>query len=200
MTTGERKVVLAITDISGYTKFMLSNRTSLAHSQSVITRLTSAIVDEVEIPLEISNLQGDAVFLYALKDGEGTPWEEFGKKEMGQKLIKFFKVFSDKIAELTESVHCKCGACDNIDKLKLKIVVHSGEALFYNLGRFEELSGIDVIIAHRLLKNSVASDEYILMTEPAYEDLEFPADIEIAEGEENYDEIGLLKTYTCLSP
>ena len=200
MASGERKVLLAITDISGYTQFMLSNKTSLTHSQDIITELIRAIVDEVEIPLEISKLQGDSVFLYAIKDSGDTLWENSGKKSMGRKLLSFFHVFSNKIAELSESHTCKCGACENIDNLKLKIVVHSGDALFYSIGKFEELSGIDVIIAYRLLKNSVESAQYILMTQTAYEDLELPEEIEIVEGAESYAEIGALKTYTCFPP
>ena len=200
MASGEKKVVMAITDISGYTQFMLSNRTSLQHSQKVITELTKAIIREVEIPLEVSNLQGDAIFLYAIKDGNGMSWDAAGKKKFGEKTLRFFEAFSAKIAELVESVECKCGACKNIDKLRLKIVVHSGEALFYDIGRFNELAGIDVIITHRLLKNSVESDQYLLLTESAYNDIELPAGIDVTESEENYAEIGPLKTYICYPP
>jgi len=78
--------------------------------------------------------------------------------------------------------------------LKLKIVVHSGEALFYNIQQFHELSGKDVILIHRLTKNSVAHDEYILMTEPAYSDIEFPDQIEVQESHESYKHFGEIKT------
>ena len=63
----EQDVILILSDISGYTNFMLSNRTSIRHAQIIITELTKAIIAQVEIPLEISKLEGDAVFLYALK-------------------------------------------------------------------------------------------------------------------------------------
>lgn len=59
----EQKVILIITDISGYTRFMLSNRQSLRHGQIIITELTKEIIPQVDIPLEISKLEGDAVFL-----------------------------------------------------------------------------------------------------------------------------------------
>jgi len=79
--------------------------------------------------------------------------------------------------------------------MDLKIIVHSGEALLSQLGNFSELSGVDVIAVHRLLKNLVPGNQYLLMTEPAYRDLAFPGDIEVVEGEEVHD-VGVLKTYT----
>jgi len=88
-----------------------------------------------------------------------------------------------------------CNACAHIDKLDLKVIVHSGEALLYQIGNFFELSGVDVITVHRLLKNSVPGNQYLLMTEPAYRDIEFSETIQVAEAEEVHD-IGVLKTYT----
>ena len=66
--TPQRGVFLIITDISGYTSFMVAHRTALVHGQLIISELTKAIIKHVEIPLEISKLEGDAVFLYAVVD------------------------------------------------------------------------------------------------------------------------------------
>jgi hypothetical protein len=189
----EQEAILIITDISGYTRFMLSNRQSLLHGQIIISELTKAIIAQVDIPLEISKLEGDAVFLYALKTN-GTSWEDTSR-QIGQKLLAFLAAFSDKLLELSQSNTCSCDACTFAEKLSLKIVVHSGEALLYQIGRFEELSGIDVIIVHRLLKNSVPADEYILLTEAAYQEVQFPVEIPVTPGEESYEEIGKIKTY-----
>jgi hypothetical protein len=52
-----------------------------------------------------------------------------------------------------------------------------------------------VILVHRLLKNSTATDEYLLMTEPAYVDIEFPCQLPVAEGSERYEHLGRVKTY-----
>jgi hypothetical protein len=195
----ERDVILILVDISGYTRFMVSNRDALLHSQVIITELIKTIIKQVEIPLEISKLEGDAVFLYAVKEEGADAWVDV-RRTIGEKLIGFFEVFSDKIVELTESNVCNCSACRNVDKLRLKIIVHSGQALFYSIGRFEELSGVDVILAHRLLKNSIACDQYILMTGPAYRDVQFPAQIQVVEGEEEYEEFGRVKTYVYFPP
>lgn len=193
MESKMKNVILIIADISGYTQFMITNKTSLIHSQVIITELIKTIINQVEIPLEVSKLEGDAVFTYAVKENGEQSWGDIEKK-IGEKLITFSRVFSEKVFELSESNICDCNACNNVDKLKLKLVAHSGEALLYKIGRFYELSGVDVIIVHRLLKNSVQSDQYILMTEQAYNDIEFPKEFNIVNGEETYDEIGTIKT------
>ncbi len=189
-----QKVILMIADISGYTRFMFSNQMDLAHSQWVISQFIQAIIKHVEIPLEVAKLEGDAVFLSAVKAGDDASVEEI-KQKISEKLISFFEAFSDKIAELNQSNTCACNACQNIHKLKLKLVVHSGEALFYQIDKFFELSGPDVIIVHRLLKNSIKSDEYILLTEAAYQDLALPGNPETLKGQERYEGIGPITTY-----
>lgn len=188
-----KEVVLLIADISGYTEFMVSSDLEIEHSQHVITQLIQAIIREVEIPLEVSKLEGDAIFLYAVKGpGEHTPGD-VGRR-IGEKLILFFESFHSKRAEFDHKGQCDCGACTNTRVLKLKIVVHSGQAHFYRIHDFNELSGGDVILVHRLLKNSVAHEEYILMTEPAWSDIRFPQHIEIEEGCEHYPHLGDVKT------
>ncbi len=54
----------------------------------------------------------------------------------------------------------------------MKLVMHTGEALIHRIKNFEELSGSDVILVHRLLKNSVSAKEYVLMTAETYSQLE----------------------------
>lgn len=194
MEAGEKNVILMIADISGYTRFMVSNAETLQHSQIIITELIQAIIKQIELPLKIAKLEGDAVFLYLVKSNNEKELEKI-RRTIGEKLITFFRIFSEKIVELSGTTLCRCNACINIEKLKLKIIVHSGKALMYSVGRFNELAGVDVITIHRLLKNSATSSEYILMTEPAYREMIFPQTINVTEGSETYDEIGTVKTF-----
>ena len=62
-----------------------------------------------------------------------------------------------------------CDACRNIEKLKLKVIVHYGEVAIKKIRQFEQLAGEDVIIIHRLLKNSTPAKEYIMMTDAFFE-------------------------------
>jgi class 3 adenylate cyclase len=157
---GERDVVLVIADISGYTNFMVANRTELAHSQQIIGALLEAVLDEVEIPLKVSKFEGDAVFLYMERQDDGL-WPT---RLVEKKLPRFFTAFRSRLHAVASSLTCSCGACGNVTALRLKLVVHAGTALFYEIAGHAELAGVDVIIVHRLLKNSVAASEYVLLT------------------------------------
>ena len=191
-------VVLIIADISGYTRFMLANQTALVHGQMVITKLLEEIIREVEIPLEVKEVEGDAVFLYAIKPDDETAWGE-ARRLIGRKILRFFEAFARGILLGSEFALCACPSCRNIDQLKLKIVIHSGEAVFHKVDHLSDISGVDVILAHRLLKNSIPSDEYVLMTESAYRDIEFPTEIAVTRGEENYEGFGSVRTFTYLT-
>jgi hypothetical protein len=190
-------VLLIIADISGYTRYMTANAKTLAHSQTIITELIHAIIRHIELPLEVAKLEGDAVFLFCRKQADVMAWPET-KRVIGEKLLTFFRQFSDKLAELSRSTTCTCNACTHIEKLRLKVIVHSGEALFHRVLNFVELAGVDVIIAHRLLKNSVNADQYLLLTEAARHDLEFPEAIRLAESAETYEDIGRVNTLVYL--
>jgi len=190
-------VLLIIADISGYTRYMTANAKTLGHSQTIITELVKAIIRQIELPLEVAKLEGDAVFLFCRKQSGARPWAE-AKKIIGDKLVTFFRMFSEKISELSQSTTCTCNACTHIEKLRLKVVVHSGEALFHRVFNFVELAGVDVIIVHRLLKNSVGTDQYLLLTEAARQDLEFSEAIKLIGGRETYDDIGKVNTLVFL--
>ena len=186
-------VLLIIADISGYTRYMTANAKTLAHSQTIITELVKAIIRQIELPMEVAKLEGDAVFLFCRKQNGSNPWPET-KNIIGDNLITFFRMFSEKIRELSQSTTCTCNACTHIEKLRLKIVVHSGEVLFHRVLNFSELAGVDVIIVHRLLKNSVEADQYLLLTEAARYELEFTEPIQLHRSSETYDGIGQINT------
>ena len=87
------RIVLILADISGYTRFMLASQEALVHGQQVITELLESIIREVEIPLEVKEIEGDAVFLYAVKPDDDAAWEE-ARRMIGRKLISFFEAFA----------------------------------------------------------------------------------------------------------
>jgi hypothetical protein len=61
---------------------------------------------------------------------------------------------------------CQCGACQTASNLTLKFIVHFGYIKEIKVAQFVKATGIDMIVAHRLLKNDVGAHEYILITEP----------------------------------
>ena len=194
----ERQAMFCIADVSGYTKFIFSNEKEIAHSQMVIRELITTLLDEVGHPLQLIRIEGDAIFLYAFKDDPEQAWESASKKVLVN-LKGFFQVFANKLAELTIHKVCNCTACINIEQLKLKVVVHSGRAAFYRVNEHQELTGTAPIIIHRLLKNSVQAEEYMLLTEPAYDDLNLNGE-QVEPGVETYDDIGAIDTYVYYPP
>jgi hypothetical protein len=190
-------VLLILADISGYTRYMTANARTLAHSQTIITELVQSIVQQVELPLEIAKLEGDAVFMFCRKNNTAQPWPEV-KRMIGTKLLRFFQLFQQRVHELSGSATCSCSACAHIENLRLKIIAHSGEALFHRVLHFDELAGVDVIIAHRLLKNSVNADQYLLLTSAAREDIEFVDEIPLKSSAESYEDIGQVRTWLYL--
>jgi len=190
----EKDVVLMIADISGYTKFIATNQTTLEHTHKIVEELIKTIIKQVKIPIKVAKLEGDAVFLYCLKNGNASAWKK-DVKHINQKLLSFFDVFSSRLRELAESAPCKCEACKNIQELRLKVIVHIGKANFYKIGQFTELSGLDVIIVHRLLKNSVNAKEYILLTDNAFNDINLGEDTKTKQGTETYKDLGSIKTH-----
>jgi hypothetical protein len=61
---------------------------------------------------------------------------------------------------------CPCKACESAVKLSLKVVSHFGEVTSMAVKDHKKLFGKDVIVIHRLLKNSVNKKEYVLLTDP----------------------------------
>lgn len=162
-----KRVIILLADISGYTKFMLDSRQSAVHGQVIINMLIEAILAEVDIPLVLQEIEGDAVFLYAADPGSEADWQRV-VDEVGRKLDRFFVAFIARSGVLVESTPCPCAICANSDQLGLKIIVHAGQAMFHSIAGRPQVSGADVILAHRLLKNSLTSREYLLLTEQAF--------------------------------
>ncbi len=194
MEPREQRLVIILADLSGYTKFMVENQLSAVHGQMCITFLIETILREVDIPLQLQEIEGDAVFLYAAHPGDDDQWREV-LDQVRTKLLRFFEVFYAGTVTAMESTPCKCAICRNADDLTLKVIVHSGSAVFHSIAGAVQVSGTDVILAHRLLKNSVPGNEYLLMTESAYRDLGRDMEGEFVEGQESYGELGSVKTF-----
>jgi hypothetical protein len=156
-----KQIFIILVDISGYTNFIRMHKVSLLHAEKIIGELMESILDAVEAPVIAHEILGDAISLYALDDGTSNLADG-----IYDQLEKYFQAFRDREAYLLrECGFCFCEACNNVGRLKLKAILHAGEAAFTKVRDIQKISGVDVIIAHRMLKNSIPSDEYILATE-----------------------------------
>jgi hypothetical protein len=169
--TDTTRAVLLIADISGYTRFMRLHAIATSHSKQIIVRLLKALVARHRAPLRLAELEGDAVFLWGPLStspaGDGAA--------IARQMAEFFAAFRAEVDALGRMPVCVCEACLNVGQLRLKQVVHVGEVATERIDRFEKLFGVDVILVHRMLKNRVASDEYVLMTDDALAALGTPS-------------------------
>lgn len=196
MVAKPKEVLLLIIEISGYTERIIGSRTALNHARFIISELMKTVMKSAGAPFELSYRVGDAALFYALKEGNPIPWLT-AIPAVKKMLPSMFETFRQKALELQHSATCICGACSKADRLRLKIMVHTGEALFYKKGGSYELSGNDVTAIEWLLRNSPKSGEFILFSQKAYEELE-GADSGMAavDGVTNCDEAGEIKTMT----
>lgn len=189
----EREAIFFIADISGHTTFIFANEKEVSHSLMVIREIITSLMNRVVTPLQLVRIEGDAIFLYVLKDAPEHPCGKVSKT-LASDMAAFFQVFSHELSELMIHKVCNCNACVHIEQLKLKVVARGGTAAFYQLGDHQELTGTSPIVIHRLMKNSVQATEYMLFTVSAYRDIA-PTDWEVEAGEEDHDDIGNIKTF-----
>ncbi len=193
MDAVEKRVVIVLADISGYSRFMVENQMSAVHGQQCITYLIETLIREIDIPLRLQEIEGDALFLYAEDPGSDAGWQEV-LEQVPAKLPRFFDAFYEGAVLGMEATPCKCAICRNSKELALKIIVHTGTAVFHQIGGFNKVSGPDVILAHRLLKNSVPEKEYLLLTEAAYLTMGQQMEGPFLPGTESYEEFGSVNT------
>ena len=157
---GVKPLFIILIDISGYTNFIRMHKMSLLHAEKIIGELMECMLDEVELPVLAHEILGDAISLYALDDGSPNLADNIILQ-----LEKYFLAFRKREAYLLrECGYCICEACNRVRELKLKAILHSGEAAFTKVRHIQKISGEDVITTHRLLKNSIASNEYTFLT------------------------------------
>lgn len=192
-----KQVALIIVDISGYTEFIKTNRDTLAHAHEVISQLLESVADRATHPLVLNKFEGDAAFLYAEMDGDAAR----ACADIAKQVFGLFPAFQARMQELSrDRAACPCAACRNIEALRLKAFVHRGEAAFRKIRQFEELAGADVILVHRLLKNSVAAREYVLMTEAFCRQLDPAVQAQGTDLWEEYDHLGRIAAKLFLQP
>ncbi len=182
---------MVIADISGYTRYLLD--TELEHSQDVLADLMETVVAGLGSVLTINRLEGDAAFAYMLGSG-------IEPSMLLDAIEQTYFAFRARLRDITQATTCECNACRLIPSLDLKFVSHSGRFVRNLVAGSEELTGTDVVIVHRLLKNTVREDlglgAYSLLTEACVNALGLdPGILGMAEHRESYDDVGEVLTY-----
>lgn len=159
-----RPALLVIADIGGYTAFMKAHKTSLAHAQDVVARLLEAVIDAAP-NLTLLEIEGDAAFFYAWPP---DAQDAASARIAADQIVAMHRAFHTVRQNIVTLNTCACEGCTGARQLSVKFVAHLGEVAIQRVKRISKLAGLDVILVHRMLKNTVPLPEYMLLSEPLF--------------------------------
>lgn len=167
-----------IPDISGFSRFV--EDTAIEHSIHIIAELLEILLDNNILNLDLVEVEGDALFMFSQND--------FSYSEIESQVSAMLNSFREHLYKYEHQRICNCGACANAINLRIKFLVHKGRLDFIRVKDIKKPYGQDVNRIHRLLKNDVPLDEYLLMSNPTLEYLKIDAEeAEFTRIESKYD-------------
>lgn len=180
---------LVLADISGYTSFLAENE--LDHAPAIMKNILTLLVDRMTPTLELAEVEGDAVFMYA-------PAERISRGELLLELIEdTYCAFRDSRRTMQHNATCPCKACRSISQLDLKFITHFGPFVLQHIKGAEKPVGTCVNLAHRLLKNGIADATgwcgYALFSEQSLARMGVPLE-DLYEATERYEHLGVVRT------
>jgi len=175
--------IFVLPDISHYTRFMTGNRFAFGHAKHVVFSLLNAMIDTATKNVQLSKLEGDAALFF-------VDSKQLTNAEMGRTVMGIFGAFYRERERLIKSNICPCSACSQIEDLDLKIFVHRGRASRFEFRGSIDHFGTDVIILHRMMKNSVRGHRYVMITDAAKSCIDLPGEFNTFKLTEEHDHIG----------
>ena len=173
---------LIIADISGYTSYLAG--VELDHAQDILADLMNTVVKGLRPSFKLAKLEGDAAFSYALTN------EVDGSMLLDTAETCYF-AFRNRLLSIRQATTCKCSACSLIPALNLKIVAHHGQVGTQKIAGRSELVGSEVIVIHRLLKNSISEPAYLFITDSCMAKTELePTQLGLRRHVEEFETIG----------
>ena len=193
MLARPEKACFLIADISGYTSYLAG--VELDHAQDIIADLMDTVVKSLRPSFRIAKFEGDAVFLFAVGD-------KFDGSLLQDSIESAYFAFRKRLRNIEQATSCQCKACHGMQQLDLKFVAHHGEFIRQRMAGRDELAGRDVIVVHRLLKNSVkdrlGGHAYVLYSDACLQVMEVdPASQQLLEHKESIEILGELKCWVC---
>jgi hypothetical protein len=182
--------LLCLADITGFSSFLAGSE--LTHAQDILQEVLELAVARLTPPLNLVEVEGDAVYAYAL-DGRFHRGETFLDT-----LETTYFAFRDRQADIVRRTTCQCNACRSIPALDLKFVAHCGEFLLQTIAGRAKPIGPAVNLVHRLLKNGVGEATgwraYVLLSADCTARLGIAAE-EFHRQVETYD-VGAVETFS----
>ena len=177
---------LLIADISGYTSYLAG--VELDHAQDILADLIGTVVTSLRPTFRLAKLEGDAAFMAA-------PEDQLDGSLLLDAIERCYFGFRRRRRDVRQATSCPCDACMRIPDLNLKFVAHVGPVVRQDMAGLEELIGRDVIVVHRLLKNTVVeatgATAYALLTDACTTAMGLdPAGLGMTPHSETYEVVG----------
>lgn len=181
-----------VPDITGFTKFIATS--DLSFSSAFIPGLLRKLISVNILNMNVGEIEGDAIFFY--KTGR-LPQINM----VARQCSLLFQTFHNYLQSVEKDDPENYARYFADGQMGLKIVIHYGDIVAANIKGRTKLIGQNVIIAHKLLKNSIQAGEYVLLTHDYINKLKhkditqwFPWGV-LEEGSETYEFLGEIKYY-----
>lgn len=181
--------LMCLPDLTGFTKFI--SDADINFSGKVIPTILKSIINGNRSEFKVGEVEGDAILFYTFE-----PFPSL--QQLYDQSLHFFTTFQEGLKEIEKEYPDEYRKYLSAGKLGLKVVLHSGLTTDEKIETRTKLIGEDVIIAHRLLKNSVSENEYILLSESllsTYEEEDISKTfngIRLRKGRDYYEHIGMI--------
>jgi hypothetical protein len=191
MLSAAQPTCFLIADISGYTSYLAG--VELDHAQDIVADLVGTVVTALRPSFRLAKLEGDAAFMYA-------PAERIDSSILLDAIERCYFGFRRRRRDVRQATACECNACARIPDLNLKFVVHHGQSVHQKMAGRDELMGSDVIVVHRLLKNSVVGQlgltAYALISQACIDTVSLdPVALGMTGFSETYETIGEVSSW-----
>lgn len=183
----EQSGYLLLADISGYTEFV--TQTEIDHGTEIMESLIGVVIEETRRPFRVQEIEGDAVFAW-------SPGADLDRGVLAVEMVEgIYLRFRSALDDIRRNSTCPCRACACAGDLDMKFILHYGSFARRSVAGHEGISGPDVILTHRLLKNSIRETTgcaaYAFFTEPAVRALGIEGmTAEMTRHEEGYEHLG----------
>jgi uncharacterized protein YndB with AHSA1/START domain len=173
---------LVIADITGFTDYLAG--VELDHAQDIVADLINTVVKALRPPFKLAKLEGDAAFVH-------VPAGAIDGSILLDTAENCYFSFRKRLLSIRQASTCRCNACLLIPQLNLKLVAHQGMVGTQKMAGRSELVGADVIVAHRMLKNSIGEAAYLFMSDAVTAAMNLdPSQLGLRRHVENYDHLG----------
>jgi uncharacterized protein YndB with AHSA1/START domain len=183
--------LLLIADLSGYTGYL--SRSEPEEAPLIAGDLVETVVGGLLPSFDLASLEGDAAFLHA------DPSKLSGDDLLAT-VVATYGAFRRRVESLRLGSDCECSACRTVPQLDLKFFVHLGTVLHQRIAGRHELAGRDVILVHRLMKDSAPAQSgatsYALLTDAVVHALGIDAGVEgLLPVRQEYEHLGSIEGY-----